>query len=255
MKHAVRALGWITTILWIFVIFFSGTLVYSAMQIGIDLGEAEQVTANDGAMTMSIPFSISNRGLYDISELNITTRIGAVNETAITRSTSLVPLIPKTSTVNKTHDISVSIDDILDKNLTYMLFNDSSLSVDMSIGLTYAYAMSLRISSNQSMLWGAPLSNLTVGEPSVVSTNQVDVSLNFENHAFFSLNGTVSLEIVDNSNKPMGSGTNDMFAPPGGGYSDEISVIVTGDPGDAAKARLYFNTSVLSFGPVVMVFD
>ncbi len=250
MKYAIRALGWATAALWILVILFSGTVVYSAMQIGMNFGEEPEMTVSNGEITMSIPFSISNGGLYDISELNITTFIAAEDETVISRSTTTVPLISRGDTVNKTHDISISLDDIVTKNLTYMLFNDINLSVGMFVGLTYAYAIPLTISTDLSMPWGAPLNNLAIGE--ISPTPPYDLPLSFENHAFFGLNGTISLEIMDSLNELIGSGTTDILVQPGGGYDDTIPVTITGDPSDVAEVRLYFDTSIFSFGPVVI---
>jgi len=258
MKYAIRALGWATAALWILVILFSGTVVYSAMHIGFpELGKPT-VTPLNGAMTISFPFSISNGGLYDISELNITTFIAAENET-VSRSTTTVPLISRGDTVNKTHDISVSLDDILDKNLTYMLFRDTNLSVNMFVALTYAQVIHLNISSSldEALYWGAPLNNLTIGETSFTAIGDppynVTVPLSFENHAFFGLNGTINLEIMDSLDTLIGSGTTDILVQPESGpVIITIPVMITGDPSDVAEARLYFDTSIFSFGPVVI---
>lgn len=250
MKYAIRALGWATAALWILVILFSGTVVYSAMQIGMNFGEEPEMAVSNGEMIMSLPFSISNGGLYDISELNITTFIAAENETVISRSTTTVPLISRGDTVNETHDISISLDDIVTKNLTYMLFNDINLSVSMFIGLTYAYAIPLTISTDLPMPWGAPLNNLEIGE--ISPTPPYDLPLSFENHAFFGLNGTINLEIMDSLNELIGSGTTDILVQPGGVYDDTIPVTITGDRSDVAEVHLYFDTSIFSFGPVVI---
>ncbi|MGD8505528.1 MAG: hypothetical protein PVF15_02560 [Candidatus Bathyarchaeota archaeon] len=255
MKHAIRALGWATAVLWILVILFSGTVVYSALQIEMNLEEELGMASSNGTMTMSFPFSVVNGGLYDISELNITTRIIAENEIVISSSATQIPLISRGETVSNTHDISVSLDDILAKDLTNLLFNDTDLDVDMYVGLTYAYAIPLKISSNLTMPWGAPLSNLTIGEPSIslpFPDIQVNVPFSFENHAFFGLNGTVRLEIMDGSNNQKGSGTADILVPPGDSYDDTLPVTITGDPQDVAEIRLYFDTSQFSFGPMVI---
>ena len=255
MKHAIRALGWATAILWILVILFSGTVVYSAMQIGMNFEGEPQVTTSNGTQTISIPFSISNDGLYDISELNITTLTVAENEAVISRSTTLVSLISRGYTVNGTYDIVVSLDDILAQDLTYLLFNDTDLNVDMSVELTYAHSVSLKISSNLGDLtWGAPLSNLTVGEITEISPSQANAPLSFENHAFFGLNGTVQLEIWG-VNELIGSGTTDILVPSEGRYDDVIPVTLTGDFAEKAEVRIYFDTSVFSFGPVVIPVD
>ncbi len=255
MKQAIRALGWATIILWVMVILFSGTAVYSAMQIGMNFEEDPQVTASNGALAMSIPFSISNGGLYDITKLNITTQVVAENETLLSRSTTLVPSIPKTGTVDETHEISVSLDDILDKNLTYMLFNDANLSIDLFVGLTYAYAIPLRISSNLTMPWGSPLSNLVVGEIAELSPSRANVCLSFENHAFFSLNGTIRLDIADRYDSLIGSDTTDVSVSPESRYNDVVQVELAGDLADKAEVRMYFDMSLFSFGPVVIAVD
>ncbi len=252
MRYAIRALGWATIALWILIISFSATVVYSAMQIGLNFGGTPEFSASNSELTVSIPFSISNGGLYDISQLNITTCIIAENETALSSSTSLVPLIPKKSTVNESYSISLSLEDLVAKNLTYMLFNDTNLNVDMFVGLTYAYAIPLKIASNQTMPWGAPFHNLTVAGISVAPPNQVGVSLSFDNHAFFSINGTVRLEIFDASDNQIGSGTSNIFVAAGDRYGDILPVMMTGDPYAVAKVHLYFDSSLFSFGPVVI---
>jgi hypothetical protein len=254
MKQAISALGWATTILWILVILFSGTVVYSAMQIRMNFQGEPKVTASNGTLTMSIPFSVSNDGLYDISNLNITTSIKARNETVISSSSTHIEIIPKGGSVNKTYDVIISLNSILAKNLTYMIFNDTELNVDMIIKLTYANSIPLKMSSNQTMLWWAPICNLTV-EVSPVLPNQADIFVSFENHAFFPFNGTIYLELVDDAKNELGSGSGDAFVPPGERYADSIRVTVTGNPWDVAEVHLWFNTTLFNLGPKVIEVD
>ncbi len=133
-----------------------------------------------------------------------------------------------------------------------MLFDDTDLNVDMFIGLTYAYAIPLKIASNITMPWGAPLNNLTVGEITEISPSQANAPLSFENHAFFSFNGTIRLKIMDGSNNEIGSGTTYIYVPAEDSYDDVIPVTVTGEFAEKAEVHLYFDTSVSSFGPVVI---
>lgn len=251
MKHAIRALGWATIVLWILVIIFSGTAVYSAMQVGIEQGEP-QVTLSNGVAITSVPFIINNKGFYDITNFGITTSITDKSGTSISNSTTPATSIPKNSNVTRTHNISVVLRDILARNLTYMLTNDTVLDVDMSVSLTYAHAIPLRISFNTTMPWGAPIYDLTVSGISIVSPNQVNVSLGFENHAFFGLDGTMRLEIVDESDNKIGSRTVDISVPPESIYDETIPVTITNDPEDMAEVHVHFDTSLFSFGPVVI---
>jgi len=251
MKYAIRALGWATTILWILVIIFSGTVVYSATQVGIETGEPHVTTSNDTVIT-SVPFTINNMGFYDITNLKITTHITDKNGTTISDSTTPPSLIPKDSKVQIPFNISINLNDLTANTLTYLLTNDTVLNLDMLVALTYAHAIPLEISLNTTMPWGAPLYNLTVDGITIVSPNQVNVSLSFENHAFFSLNGTLSLEVWDSAGA-IGSGTTDISVSPGISYSDAIPVtITTGDPMDAKEVHLQITTSLFSFGPVVI---
>ncbi len=256
MKQAIRALGWATIVLWILVILFSGTVVYSAMQIRMNFEEEPEVAVSNDKMTMSLPFSISNGGLYDISELNITTRIEAENGTVISRSTTLVPLIARDSTVSEKHDIALSLDDILTKNLTYLLLNDTDLNVDVFVALTYAQAISLKISTNLTMGWGAPLSNLAIGEILItpLPPYRVNVPLSFDNNAFFGLNGTMRLEIMDGNNL-IGWEEVDISVPEGSSYDATISVPIESVPEDEAEVHLYFNGNHLKSWSLVMAVE
>ncbi len=252
MNQTIRALGWAAIVLWVMVIFFSGTVVYSAMQIGMSFDEESRLTTSNGTRVMSIPFSISNGGLYDITRLNITTRVADANQTFLSRSTTLVPSVPKTSTVAETHDISINLDDILDQNLTYMLFTDTNLNIDLLVGLTYAYTIPLRISSNLTMPWGAPFSSLVVGDVTELSSSRATAPLSFENHAFFSLDGTIRMDVVDEHGRLIGSGTTEVSVSPESSYDEAILMELAGDVADVAEVRMHFDMSLFGFGPVVI---
>jgi len=223
------------------------------MQIRMNFLGDPKITTSDGTLTMSIPFSISNNGLYDISDMNITTIIIAENETVISSSSSFIKIIPKRGLVNATHNVIVSLTDILAKNLTYMVFNDTLLNINMLVKLTYARSIPLKISTNQTMRWGAPIYNLTVEKVSPISANEAKVFLNFENHAFFGLNGTITLELFDETNKKIGSSSGDLEVPPGAVYDDAIPVTLTKMPSEWVKVGLRFDTSLFSISVRPMV--
>jgi len=126
---------------WAVIAIFMITCLYSAMSLmmnlmagGIPLGEPE-VSFSDGTATISLPFSINNTGLYDISDLNITTCIADYNRTLISTSTTIVPLIAHGSCIEEVHNISISLDKIVSKNTTYLLFNSGNFSIEIFAGL------------------------------------------------------------------------------------------------------------------------
>jgi len=254
MKHAIRALSIATTVLWILTVFFSVTSIYSALKLSFGFGELE-ASASSEVFTMSLPFYINNGGFYDISDLNVTTDINSRDGMRISNSTTLIPLISRGSRVDRAHNISISMDDIISKDLTDLLFQDSVFDIDMFVALKYARAIPLQLSSNTTMFWGAPLANISIGEisyipiPGNLTHLKIIVPFSFENHSSFTLDGTVRLELVD-----VGVGETSISVPPMTAYSTQVEVVVRSDARTPTEARAYFETSAFSFGPKVIPF-
>jgi len=256
MRQAIRVLGWATNIFWITLLFFTVTTVYSAFQLGVGFGEPS-MSSLDGTFVASLPLNITNRGFYDISDLNITTLVKDSEGASISNSSTFVQLIPRGSNASLRHNITVSLSQLTTENLSYLLFNDSNFNVDISLKLNYAKAVPFRISTNFTMPWGAPLSNLTLGNIAVTPYNTTHVMIvipvSFENHSFFELNGTMRLEIVDNVDHIVGEGATSINSLPHSGYGDALEVLSTGNPANIREAHIYFETSVFSYGPVVIL--
>jgi len=250
MKQAMRALSLAIYILWLVIAVFTLTVVYSAFQLGVSFDEEPRTMASGGTMTLLLPFSVENNGLYDISDLGITSIVQGSNGALVTNSSTLVSLISIGDKVNATHNISISLENMDSNSLSSLLFYDSEFKVDMSLALRYARVIPLKISTNFPMPWSAPIYNLTIGEPSFTDSTIV-LPTTFENHSLFNLTGTMRLELVNNMNQQVGFGITDLNAPSQSFYSKNVEVAVS-DPMSIKEARLYFDTSIFSYGPVVM---
>ena len=75
MKIATRMLTVASIILWVVILFFSVTAVYSVMNVGVNIGGEAQVLPTSNGIKFSLPFSIDNNGYYEIADLNVTTRV------------------------------------------------------------------------------------------------------------------------------------------------------------------------------------
>lgn len=256
MRYAVRALGWATKILWILIIAFSATSVYSAINVRISFGEL-QVSFSDGFLVASIPLSINNTGFYDLSELNTTANVMDYNGSLVATSSTFVPLIPRDSNTKTTHNVSMSLDDTISKAQIY-LFNDTIFNLNMSMKLIFAHAIPFQGSMNTTIPWGAPFYDFSIGEISYVYHNLthqgVILPLSFENHSpYFGVDGTMRVEIFNSRGESLGSETLSMNVPPRSKYDGQVELIA-----DASKltpsgeVHFFFETSVFSFGPVVM---
>lgn len=234
MRQSIRALGWASKILWIATTVFMVTSLYSPLKLilerQIDIG-SPQPSFSNGTMTVSIPFLVNNTGFYDISDLNVTTSATDCNSTLISTSTTSVENIPRGGSVNETHAISVSIDDIISKNLTYLLLNDATIMLDVSVGLKIAHVIPLKVSTSVNMSWGAPFYNASVRiadfpEPYNSSHYSITVWSSFENHSPFDVNGTLRLEIFNEREEFIGVWIDQVSAPSGGEYSEKVTIYV-----------------------------
>lgn len=246
-------------VFWLVVIVFAVTLVYSATQLGVDFDTHNSRTSTSGgAMIVSILFSVTNKGFYDISDLSITTILKENNGALVSNSSTGPLLISHGQKVDATHNINITLSNMTSASLSRLLFNDTNFDIDFSLALSYARVIPLKISTTSAMEWGAPLYNLAIGNiptPQYYNISHVRAILpfSFENHSFFSLNGNIRIEIVNTLNQKVGSSTAQITAPPERGYSTQLPVYVSVGSGSFKEARLYFDfPSVFSYGPKVI---
>jgi len=252
MRQAIRALGWATKIFWIVIAVFMITCLYSAMSLmtgDIPFGKPE-VSFSNGTATVSLPFSFNNTGLYDISDLNITTCIADYNGTLISASTTFVSLIPHGNNVEKMHNVSISLDNIVSKNLTYLFFNSGNFSIEIFAGLKFAHIFPFQMSINGTMPWGAPLNNFSIGEISFDYINQkIIIPLSFKNDSpYFDVSGNIHFDIYNYENEHVDSGTTTLDVESGESYEGPLELSV--DPStleERGRIHFFFETSIFSF--------
>jgi len=232
MKPAIRALGIAIIIIWIFLIAFSVTALYSVMNLGIGFGEAQFFPSSTGVM-LSLPFFINNSGYYDISELNVTTRITDSNGTLLTVSETFVPLVSTGSNIEAAHNISIELSDVMER--IELIFNDSFFVFDTFVALNFARFVPVQLSMNMTVPWGAPFNNVSVGEISVLPFNsthvRVVVPLSFENNSYFDITGTMQLEIYNDVDELVTSGETSLDVRSQSPYDGQVDM----DPTEASK--------------------
>ncbi len=248
MKIAIRMLGIATIILWLVILFFSVTAVYSVMNLGVNLGEVQMLPSSKG-ITFSLPFSIDNNGYYEIADLNLTTCVTDPDGTLIDLTETFVQSIPRDTTVNATHTIPLDLDSIMSMDYLPFLFEDSEFNVEIFVGLNFAQAVPVQLSTNATIPWGAPLADFSVGSVSVSPLNsthaEASIPLSFENHAILDLTGTLTLELYNDSQNMITSGETVIRVPSHQSYSDRIVMYTSLQ--DASK--------VTSSGKVHVIFE
>ena len=233
MRQSIRALGWTTTISMLLLFAFLATSVYSMIQTvlinqGIGIGGEPQISFFNETLTLSFPLSVNNTGYYDMSELNVTTVLLGPQGGVISRASTFVERVPRGSAITREHNMSLSLTDIL--SYVTDLTQDTELNMSLSLGLRYAEALAFQVAMmNLSIRWGAPLYNFSITEvrPFFNGTHYLlEAFVEFENHAFFDVEGTVHINVYNDKGEYIGSGDKTIHVQAGYGYSDFIEVVI-----------------------------
>jgi hypothetical protein len=225
MKITIKILRIVTIILLIIIVFFVITAVYSVTQISLNVEEIEMFPSSEG-MNFSLPFSISNNGYYELADLNLTTRIKNPNGTLLVLSKTFIPSIPKGITINSAHNVTLDLETIMSIDHVPLLLNDSVFDVELFAALNFARAIPIQVSTNTTIPWGAPLSQFSVGRPSISTYNnthdEATIPASFVNHAVFDLTGILKLHFLSFSGEIIASGEIAINVPSGASYIGEI---------------------------------
>jgi len=251
MKQAIKALSLAIKVLWFIVIIFSVTVAYSAANLRVSFGELK-TSFSQGIFSLSMPFFINNTGFYEITDLNITTHIEDCDNKTVSTSTTIVPIIPPSNNIQRTHNITFNLEN-LTTELPYLAFNDSIFYVYSFVALKFANVIPIQISTDATMQWGAPFCNFTIGNISLnYMERKVTVPLSFENHAFFGVNGTLRLEVYNSENEQVSAEEVTIEVPSGSEFKDSVEMNV--DPSkltSEGQIQVFFESSSLSIGPIV----
>lgn len=253
MNVPLRALSWAMRFFWIITLAFAITCAYSATLTRIDFGQPFIVSEED--LEIVLPLAFENNGYYTMDNLNITTVIVGYNDTLISKGTSHVLKIPSLTHSTILHNVSLNINEVVAQD--YYLFNDSDLTLLSSIGLNYAHLIPSRLEGNCSVPWGAPLFNFTIGTTEYAEYNathlRASVPIAFQNHSpYFSLVGSIRIQILNDRDQLSGAGTIRVDAPAGSSYTAQIEALMRIETAShSGEIHVYFETTKVNYGPVV----
>jgi hypothetical protein len=222
-------IGITTTFLWIFLIAFLVSAVYSVKDLHFDFGEPKMDITADNKIVFSLPLNITNEGFYGLIAFNMTTQISSVEDFIVAYGTTFIPIINKGDAVTVTHNVTIDLNELLryDKNF---LFNDSELKICEMVSIRIANIIPVQASTNYSLRWGAPLYNFTLGQPRYLMANsthfQVNLPINFKNQAFFNVIGNIKVQMYNNASILLGDGQTFVNVPQQSPYDGVISFYV-----------------------------
>jgi hypothetical protein len=260
MNVPIRMLGIATSIFWIMLIAFVALAAYSVKDLNFDFGEPQFATSPDGEFRLSLPLYIDNRGYYSLKEFHLSTVFLDAEGEEISRDNTFVPVIPHGENVTILHNVTLSMDSLLEKGEQY-LFKDNDLNVSVTAGLNFAELLPAQISTNFTFPWGAPFYNFALGEPSYgrfdLTQISVTVPMSFENHAVFDVAGNIRIELYDRANALVGESQTLVYVPQHSAYEGNVEFYLPLSPSATSAAQnghfnVYFDMGIAEYGPLVI---
>jgi hypothetical protein len=253
-------IGIAISVVWIFLIIFAVSAMYSMQDMQFKLGAPEITTTPDNEFSLSFPLYVMNPGLYNIANLNFTTQVFSRNGSEVAWGSTLVPIIPRGQAVNTTHIMSLNLTGLLQNNMD-LLLNDSTLNVNENASMSAAEVVPVKASSSFYLPWGAPLDNLTFSTPETSVYNasymRVVVPVSFENHAFFNLTGTLNARISNISSVVpnfLSSCKVNLNVPQNSPCRVNLEFEIPIQTTPSIHLEVFFKTQFFKYGPVVIDF-
>lgn len=260
MKVAIRTVSIASAFLWVFLIAFAASAVFSMKDFQLTFGALQSNVSAENEVVFVLPVAIVNKGFYGISDFNISTEMMDEQGLTLARGFTLVPLVGTGQAVNATHQVKFKIDEALNRS-TRLLFDDAELRLAETFSLKVAETIPVQASLNVSLPWGAPLYNFTVGafqmswEGAGHGGGYVEgvVPVSFENHAFFSLNGTLYLRLYNDANVLVGTRQASFDVSQNSAYHEDLMVDVSMLHVTASgHCEVFVETSMFNVGPLVV---
>ncbi|MCS7124954.1 MAG: hypothetical protein NZ932_06055 [Candidatus Bathyarchaeota archaeon] len=228
MRLTVKALGWIIILLWIIALALPLSVAFSLLKLaeGKNLGIQEpSFTFFNGNVSINMPMYVNNTGLYDISEVNVKINIKEAKTVIMALSKSL-PDIPAGQVVKANCTFTANLKEIFQKAPT-LLTEDADLNVNAALHFRMAYTIAFNITQSFSTRWGAPFHNLTVSNVVYNAAAQItSFFVSFSNHAFFSLDNPLTVELYNSHNEMVGAASLALKVPSGEAFQEPVEVAV-----------------------------
>jgi len=260
MNVPIRMLGIATTIFWIILVGFIASAAFSLKDLNFGVGNPQLTAGSNHDLILTLPLYIDNRGYYSLKGFNLTTVFSDAEGAEVSKSSTVVPVIPQAGNVTILHNATLNIDNMAKQNSQY-IFDDSNLTCTVSAGLNFAELLPTQIAANVPFPWGAPFYNFNLGQPCYSrldsSHSMAKVPLSFENHAAFDVTGNITVKLYDGQDTLLGESQKAINASKYSSYKGNLdfSVPSTSTASSTIQSgyfEVYFSTNMFDCGPVVI---
>lgn len=227
-----RALRWISTLVFVVLVIFAGTVAYSAVEVARSSAQSHGLSASfgtNGTIEIGGTFTLANPGLYPIEGFHLTARVANASGVFLGK----LGVGPSTIGAGSTGSFPIALFVTVSGPgaAASLLTEDQYLRVDAWGNATYAYLFPVSVALTENRSWGAPFEGFmaSVGAPSLGGGGSVTVpvTVSFSNHASYAEVGTLAFAIESSNLVTCGTGSFPLNVPPGAFYDQTQSVTLS----------------------------
>lgn len=220
---------------------------------GVSFGEPSYNYTNTSGY-FNLPVTVSSRGPLPLTDLTLRGYLAGVNNTQLL-ATSEGPIeIPtgsiSTINVNVTFDFSHLSDEMVQNLAT----KNQNLSLVATLRFSTSVLSSYEFNSTGEYNWGAPLSNLRLGDPILTAlaplAYNVSIPIYFQNNStFFHVLGTAYVKLVDPNGSMVSEGNADVDCPPSSNFHGEM--LFNFNLTQAQANYYFFNDAIVNYSALL----
>jgi hypothetical protein len=260
MNVPIRMLGLATTIFWIILVGFIASAAFSLKDLNFGVGNPQLTAGSNHDLILTLPLYIDNRGYYSLKGFNLTTVFSDAEGAEVSKSSTVVPVIPQGRNVTVLHNATLNVDSMAKQNSQY-IFDDCNLTCTVMAGLNFAELLPTQLAANIPFPWGAPFYDFKLGQPRYSrvdsSHSMARVPLSFENHAAFDVTGNITVKLYDGQDTLLGESQKAITVSKYSSYKDNLdfsvpSASLVSSTNLSGYFEVYFSTNMFDCGPVVI---
>jgi hypothetical protein len=199
----------------------------SVSQLKVNVGGPE-TEATGAAVTLRLPVNLSNDGPLAVRSLSLDANVRDGNETLAHVVAGPID-VPPGSVRQVPLTVVFDFEAVKPETLRTLASSDRNLTIGIKGDLVLDPLLSLGLSAQAFLRWGAPLSGLSVGQPAIMPYNLThllaSVPVSFVNNStFIDLSGRVRVAVYDEANSLRGVGELNVTAPKGSRYRGSLDL-------------------------------
>jgi hypothetical protein len=228
-----------------------GLIGLTAVGVGSGLKVGKLTSTTSGTITtISVPVAIHNGGSLGLNDLRLSALVtDSAGDQLLTGTAGPVSV---GAGQNKSVTVSLVLDSstLSSSTLQSLATDEQHLNVAVTASTSVPPFLTLSADVTAALEWGAPVSDLTVGTPTVSSASgsslQVNVPVSFKNNnSYYTVSGQAQINVLDSTGVKVGTGSLDVNVPPNTDFSQTVALTVTIPQSELQS--LIFNSSTLQY--------